>query len=46
MFRDEVEPDVMVPFVHLERLIAMKGAVGRPQDIEDVRRLRMIGGGL
>jgi hypothetical protein len=44
-FRDEVAPDIMVPFVHVERLIAMKEAVGRPQDLEDVRRLRLITGG-
>lgn len=44
-FRDEVAPDVLVPFVHIERLIAMKQAAGRPQDLEDIRRLRIIMGG-
>lgn len=45
VFRDEVAPDVLVPFVHVERLIAMKQAVGRTQDIEDIRRLRLMGMG-
>jgi hypothetical protein len=40
--RDDVAPNVSVPFVHLDRLIAMKEAVGRPQDLEDVRRLRIL----
>jgi predicted nucleotidyltransferase len=40
--RDEVAPNVLVPFVHLDRLIAMKAAVGRPQDLEDIRRLRIL----
>jgi hypothetical protein len=40
--RDEVAPDVWVPFVQLDRLIAMKEEVGRPQDLEDVRRLRIL----
>jgi predicted nucleotidyltransferase len=43
-FRDEVAPDILVPFVHVERLIAMKAEAGRPQDIEDIRRLKILMG--
>jgi hypothetical protein len=43
--RDEVAPNVSVPFVHLDRLMAMKEAAGRPQDLEDVRRLRILNQG-
>jgi predicted nucleotidyltransferase len=43
-FMDEIAPDLMVPFVHIEQLIAMKKAAGRPKDIEDVRILsRLVG---
>ncbi len=35
----EIAPDLWAPFVSLEGLITMKRAAGRPQDLEDVRRL-------
>jgi hypothetical protein len=43
VFREEVAPGVVVPFVHVQRLIAMKEEVGRPQDLEDIRRLKALG---
>lgn len=45
-FHEEIAPGVTVPFVHVDRLIAMKQEAGRPQDIEDIRRLRDLRGGL
>ncbi len=43
-FHDEIAPDLIVPFVHIEQLIAMKKAAGRPKDLEDVRILLRLSG--
>ncbi len=40
--RMEFVPGLPVPMIGLEDLISMKEAVGRPQDLEDVRRLRAL----
>jgi len=44
----EIAPGVTMRFVRLSTLIAMKEAVGRPRDVDDVEHLRRIaeGGGL
>jgi hypothetical protein len=38
----EVAPGLWAPFVSKETLLKMKQAAGRPQDIEDVRRLNRL----
>jgi len=39
---DEIAPGLLVHFVRIETLIAMKEAVNRPRDIDDVQHLRWI----
>ncbi len=43
---EEAEPGVQVPFVGLDDLLAMKEAAGRPQDLADVAKLRLLAGNL
>lgn len=38
----EIAPDLWAPFVSRERLIEMKRQAGRPQDLEDIRRLMLV----
>ena len=42
--REEVAPGVVVPFLGLDDLVAMKIEAGRPQDLVDAERLRLLGG--
>jgi len=43
--RLEVSPGLPATFVAVDDLIAMKRAAGRPQDLQDVERLRALRGG-
>lgn len=38
----EFAPGLRIPIIGLDDLIAMKSAAGRPQDLEDVRRLKAL----
>ena len=41
---EEVAPGVVVPFLGLDDLVAMKVEAGRPQDLVDAERLRTVAG--
>lgn len=40
--RVELAPDLLVPVLNLPRLLALKLAAGRPNDLDDIRRLRKL----
>jgi len=40
---EEIAPGVVVPFVGLDDLLRMKVEAGRPQDLLDAEKLRMLG---
>jgi hypothetical protein len=40
--REEVAPGVVVPFLGLDDLVAMKLEAGRPQDLVDAEKLRRV----
>lgn len=42
--REEVAPGVVVPFIGLDDLVAMKLEAGRPQDLVDAEKLRRVAG--
>lgn len=42
--REEVAPGVVVPFIGLDDLVAMKVEAGRPQDLVDAEKLRRVAG--